>query len=426
VESTKAGTPSGRSGQGTGLLSIHDLPGGLPVIDFELEPELLELRERVRTFIREVVIPEEPRDVTSHGTEDSLRAELQEKAREWGVFAPQISEELGGLGLDHRGTAVILEESGYSLLGAQALNCAAPDEGTIHMLDVIADRAQREQYLAPLAAGRVRSCFSMTEPAPGAGSDPSMLLTKATRNGSGWVIDGRKWFITGAEGAAFTVCMAMTDEGATMFLVDADNPGYRIERVIDATDRAFPGGHAEVTFENCEVPGSAVLGEVGEGFRYAQVRLAPARLTHCERWLGTARRAFDISLDYVNGREAFGQPLGELGMVQEKLARSVIDIEASRSMIWRCAWALDRGEPAKHESSMAKVFVAEAVNRVVDNAVQVCGATGISGDAPLARMMNELRPFRIYDGPTETHLWSIARRTLRAHAARPAQAAAGT
>ncbi len=416
MESTKAGArPFGR-GEGHGYVDR--------VIDFELEPELLELRERVREFIREVAIPNEPRDVSSHGTDDGLRAELQEQAREWGVFAPQVSTELGGLGLDHRGTAVILEESGYSLLGAQALNCAAPDEGTIHMLDLIADPEQRERYLVPLAAGRVRSCFSMTEPAPGAGSDPSMLLTTAQKTDRGWAINGRKWFITGAEGAAFTVCMAKTGEGATMFLVDAENPGFRIDRVIEATDLAFPGGHAEVSFEDCEVGEDAVLGEVGEGFRYAQVRLAPARLTHCERWLGTARRAFDISLDYVSEREAFGQPLGELGMVQEKLARSVMDIESSRVMIWRCAWALDRGEPAKHESSVAKAFVAEAVNRVVDRAIQVCGATGISGDVPLARMMNELRPFRIYDGPTETHLWSIARRTLRAHAARAAEAAA--
>jgi acyl-CoA dehydrogenase len=397
------------------------------MIDFELEPQLLELRERVRDFIREVALPAEPRDVTTHGTEDSLRTELQDEAKRWGVFGPQLSEELGGLGLDHRGSAVILEESGYSLLGAQALNCAAPDEGNMHMLDLIATPEQRQRYLVPLAAGRIRSCFSMTEPAPGAGSDPSMLLTTARRTGSGWSISGRKWFITGAEGAAFTICMAIAeDAGATMFLVDADNPGYRIERVIDATDRAFPGGHAEVAFEDCEVGESAVLGAVGEGFRYAQVRLAPARLTHCMRWLGTARRAYDIALDYVSGREAFGQPLGELGMVQEKLARSLIDLEAARLMIWRCAWALDRGEPGKHESSMAKVHVAEAVGRVVDNAVQVCGATGISGDAPLARMMNELRPFRIYDGPTETHLWSIARRTLRAHAAGAAQPLAGS
>ena len=393
-----------------------------PVIDFELEPELIDLRERVASFVQEVCIPAEPRDVSTHGTPADLRAELQDEAKKWGVFGPQLSEELGGLGLDHRGTAVILEECGYSLLGPQALNCAAPDEGNLHMLDLIASPAQRERYLVPLAAGQMRSCFSMTEPAPGAGSDPSMLRTTARRQaGGGWSISGRKWFITGAEGAAFTICMALAeDAGATMFLVDADNPGYRIERILDVTDRAFPGGHAEVLFEDCEVPDDAVLGTVGEGFKYAQVRLAPARLTHCERWLGAARRAHDFALDYVAGREAFGQPLGELGMVQEKLSRSLIDIETSRLLIWRCAWALDRGESAKHESSVAKAYVAEAVNRVVDNAVQVCGGTGVSGDGPLARLMNEMRPFRIYDGPTETHLWSIARRQLRARAARRA------
>ena len=397
-----------------------------PVIDFELEPELIQLRDRVARFVEEVAIPAEPRDVSTHGTDEALRAELQDEAKRWGVFGPQLSEELGGLGLDHRGAAVILEECGYSLLGPQALNCAAPDEGNMHMLDLIASPAQRERYLVPLAAGRIRSCFSMTEPAPGAGSDPSMLRTTARRTGSGWSISGRKWFITGADGAAFTICMALAeDAGATMFLVDADNPGYRIERILDVTDRAFPGGHAEVAFEDCEVREDAVLGRVGEGFRYAQVRLAPARLTHCERWLGAARRAHDFALDYVGGREAFGGPLGELGMVQEKLARSQIDIETARLLIWRCAWALDRGEPAKHESSVAKAYVAEAVHRVVDNAVQVCGGTGVSGEGPLARLINETRPFRIYDGPTETHLWSIARRGLRARAARRAEPVAG-
>jgi acyl-CoA dehydrogenase len=400
------------------------------VIDFELGAELEELRERVAEFVREVAIPAEPRDTGGHGLDEDLRRELQAAAKEWGVFGPQLSTELGGLGLDHRGSAVILEECGYSLLGPQALNCAAPDEGNMHMLDLIASPEQRTRYLEPLAAGDVRSCFSMTEPAPGAGSDPSMLKTTATRlPGGGWRIDGRKWFITGAEGAAFTICMAIAeDAGATMFLVDAENPGYRIERILDVTDRAFPGGHAEVVFDGCEVPDDAVLGQVGEGFRYAQVRLAPARLTHCERWLGAARRAYDFALDYVNRREAFGQPLGELGMVQEKIARSRIDIETARLAIWHCAWALDRGEPAKHESSVAKVYVSEAVDRVVDNAVQICGGTGVSGEGPLGRLIDETRPFRIYDGPTETHLWSIARRSVRAHAARaaaPAEARAG-
>ena len=214
--------------------------------------------------------------------------------------------------------------------------------------------------------------------------------------------------------------------GATMFLVDSDNPGYRIERILDVTDRAFPGGHAEVIFEDCEVPRRRRPRHRRRGLP-ATPRcgsLPPASPTASA---GSARRGGPTTSPSTTSasREAFGQNLGELGMVQEKLARSLIDIETSRLLIYRCAWALDRGEPAKHESSVAKAYVAEAVNRVVDNAVQVCGGTGVSGDGPLARLMNEMRPFRIYDGPTETHLWSIARRQLRARAARRADPVAG-
>jgi acyl-CoA dehydrogenase len=253
----------------------------------------------------------------------------------------------------------------------------------------------------------------MTEPAPGAGSDPSMLRTTAERVKDGWSIKGHKWFITGAEGAAFAICMAHAPEGATMFVIDADNPGWRNVRVIDAIDGCFPGGHCEVVFDDCRVDDDAVLGEVGEGFKYAQVRLAPARLTHCMRWLGTARRALDIAIERATNREAFGQPLADHGMVQERIAMSVIDIEASRGLIWRCAWALDQGLPGRNESSIAKAFVGEAVGRVVDRAVQICGSLGVSGDSPLARIYNDVRPFRIYDGPTETHHWAIARRAVR-------------
>ncbi|MBS1860892.1 MAG: acyl-CoA dehydrogenase family protein [Actinobacteria bacterium] len=383
------------------------------MIGFEIPAEVEELRERVAAFVDEVAIPAEHRDKGEHGLDDGLRAELQAAAKERGLFAPQLSTELGGLGLDMRAAAVLFEEAGYSLLGPQALNCAAPDEGNMHLLEVVADPAQKRRYLEPLARGEIRSCFAMTEPAPGAGSDPSMLLTRAERSGGGWSISGRKWFITGAEGAGFAICMALAEDGPTMFLVDADNPGMRIERIVDATDRTFPGGHAEVAFEDCQVGEAAVLGEVGEGFRYAQVRLAPARLTHCMRWLGAARRAQDFAIDRAAEREAFGQKLAENGMVQRSIAESAIEIETSRLLIWRCAWALDNGEPARHESSVAKAHVAEAVCRVVDRAVQICGSLGVSGDVPLARLIGEVRPFRIYDGPTETHLWSIARREVR-------------
>jgi acyl-CoA dehydrogenase len=386
------------------------------VIDFSLDPELAGLRDRTATFVRDVVIPAEARDIAEHGLDETLRRELQDAARAAGLFAPHVDRELGGLGLDTRAMAVVFEEAGYSLLGPQALNCAAPDEGNMHLLSVVATAEQRDRYLAPLAAGDTRSCFAMTEPAPGAGSDPSMLRTSAERVDGGWSISGRKWFITGADGAAFAICMARASEGATMFLVDADNPGWRVERVIDAMDRSFPGGHCEVVFDDCRVGDDAVLGAVGEGFRYAQVRLAPARLTHCMRWLGLARRALDIAIDRAAEREAFGQPLAELGMVQERIAQSVIDIDASRALIWRCAWALDDGQPARHESSVAKAFVAEAVGRVVDRALQICGSLGVSRDVPLSRIYDEVRPFRIYDGPTETHLWAIARRAVRQRA----------
>ncbi|HWV84504.1 MAG TPA: acyl-CoA dehydrogenase family protein [Capillimicrobium sp.] len=383
------------------------------MIDFALDPELEELRDRVAAFVRDTVIPAEARDVGAHGLDEDLRAALQAAAREAGVFAPQVPVELGGLGLDMRATSVVFEEAGYSVLGPQALNCAAPDEGNMHLLHVVATPEQQERYLAPLAAGDVRSCFSMTEPAPGAGSDPTMLQTTATRVDGGWSISGRKWFITGAEGAAFTICMAKAPEGATMFLVDAENPGWRVERIVEAMDRSFPGGHCEVVFEDCRVPDDAVLGAVGEGFRYAQVRLSPARLTHCMRWLGLARRALDIAVDRAREREAFGSRLADLGMVQERIAQSIIDLDAGRLLIWRCAWALDRGEHGRHESSIAKAFVGEAVGRVVDRAVQICGSLGVSGDVPLARIYAEVRPFRIYDGPTETHHWAIARRAVR-------------
>jgi acyl-CoA dehydrogenase len=246
-----------------------------------------------------------------------------------------------------------------------------------------------------------------------------MLRTTATPVDGGWRIDGRKWFITGAVDAGFCIAMARTDEkierdtGATMFLVDRDNPGWRVERVVDALDRSFPGGHAEVVFEDCRVSDEDVLGEVGLGYRYAQVRLGPARLTHCMRWLGLARRAHDVALRRADEREAFGSKLAELGMVQGMIADSVIDLETARLLIWKAAWALDEGQPARSETTVAKAYVAEAAYRVVDRAVQICGALGISGDEVVARALTEVRPFRIYDGPTETHKWAIARRAVR-------------
>jgi acyl-CoA dehydrogenase len=389
-------------------------------IQFDIDEPVAELARRTGKFIRETVIPaEEAVHGSVHDGPRELRERLQQAARDAGVFAPHVGAEWGGHGLDVRGQAVVFEAAGYSLLGPLAMNCAAPDEGNMHLLGRVATAEQKQRYLRPLAAGECRSCFAMTEPAPGAGSDPRALRTRAERVPGGWRIDGRKWFISGADGAGFAICMARTSGapgdpgGATMFLVDADNPGMRIERNIATLDEGLFGGHSEVVFDNCRVSGSQVLGEVDKGFEYAQVRLAPARLTHCMRWLGIARRAQDIALQRASTRAAFGQPLAELGMVQQHLADSEIDIEASRSLIWRAAWTLDQGRSGAQETSIAKTFVAEAVSRVVDRAVQICGALGISSDVLLSRFYREVRAFRIYDGPSETHRWAIARRAVR-------------
>jgi acyl-CoA dehydrogenase len=388
-------------------------------IDFSVPDDVEQLRAATGAFVREVVLPREAEVRHEHASDD-LRRELQAAARERGLWAPAAPVHWGGMGLDWRSCAVVFEEAGYSILGPLAINCAAPDEGNMNLLEKVATPAQQERYLGPVIRGEVRSAFSMTEPAPGAGSDPSALATVARPDGDRWIIDGHKWFITGASGAGYHIVMARTSEqvqgrlGATMFLVDADNPGLRVERVIGSLDSTSPGGHCEVYFEACEVGPDAVLGEVDQGFNYAQIRLNPARLTHCMRWLGAACRARDVALDYVADRELFGQPLGSLGMAQQHIADNEIDISAARAMTWRTAWLLDSGLPADADVSATKVFVSEAVNRVVDRSLQLCGAYGVSDDSPLGWLLREVRPFRIYDGPSEVHRQTLARRALKA------------
>jgi acyl-CoA dehydrogenase len=389
-------------------------------MDFSLPDEIAALKERIDRFVRDIVLPYEgdPRQ-GAHGPSEALRRELVGRARGAGLVSPHVGREWGGLGLDHRGIAVSFEAAGYSLLGPVALNCFAPDEGNMHLLEKIAEPAQKERWLRPLAAGEIRSCFMMTEPAPGAGADPSMLCTTARRDGGDFVIDGVKWLITGAVGAELAIIMARSESdelgpgGATMFLAPMSAPGIAIERVLDTIDSAMAGGHAVVRLDGVRVPESAVLGRVGEGFRYAQVRLAPARLTHCMRWLGAARRAHDVAVDYVRRRTAFGKPLGEHEGVGFMLADNEMDMHTCRLLIWHTAWLLDQGQRARHESSMAKVVCSEAIWRIVDRCVQVLGGLGITDDTVVARLFREIRPFRIYDGPSEVHRWSIAQRVLR-------------
>jgi acyl-CoA dehydrogenase len=285
------------------------------------------------------------------------------------------------------------------------------------MLELIATEEQKQRFLAPLASGEIRSCFGMTEPHPGAGSDPAALQATARREGSQWVLNGHKRFSSGANGAGFCIFMANaqatdhTPAGATMFLVDMDAPGIRIGEPIHTIDRAIIGGHPHVYFEDVRVADDAVLGEVGRGNEYAQVRLGPARLTHCMRWLGLARRALDIALDRAERRELFGSEMYKLGLAQELIAQCEIDIETSDAIITKTARLLAEDPKAgQNLSSIAKVHCSEAIYRVIDRCIQICGGDGVSDGLPLAQFLNEVRPFRIYDGSTETHKFAISRR----------------
>jgi len=383
-------------------------------MNFSLSPELLQLQQKVRTFIREQIIPYEndPRQ-DSHGPHEELRKELIEKARAAGLLTPHASKELGGLGLTHVEKAVTFVEAGYSTLGPTAMNIHAPDEGNIHLMEVVANAEQKERWLKPLVQGKIRSCFAMTEPAPGAGADPSMLMTTAIRDGDDYIINGKKWFITGATGAAFAIIMAKLEDGtATMFLSDMDRPEIQVTRQMHAMDSCFTGGHGVVEFKDLRVSSKDVLGELGKGFRYAQIRLAPARLTHCMRWLGQAERAHDVATNYARTRYAFGVPLGQHEGVGFMLADNDMDIHTARLHIWHTAWLLDQGEKGNFESSRAKTICSEAEWRVVDRCVQILGGQGVTSETIVMKIFNDMRAFRIYDGPSEVHRWSMARKIL--------------
>ena len=389
------------------------------MIDFSLPPEHVRLRDRVTEFVRDQVIPMEADSRQSpHGPSEALRQDLVAMARAQGLLSPHAAAEYGGLGLDHRGMAVVFEAAGYSLLGPLALNIQAPDEGNTNLLQRVATSAQKERWLRPLVAGEIRTVFCMTEPDDGAGSDPALLKTEARADGDEFVIHGRKWLITGVPGAALVIVMARTfdargaDLGASMFLVDIDAPGFRLVRMLDTIDAVSPGGHSVVEFDNVRVLRGAVLGEIGQGLRNAQVRLGPARLTHCMRWLGAARRAHDVAVDYARRRHAFGKLIGEHQGVGFMLADNEIELHIARLGVWHAAWLLDQGQHARTETSQCKVFCSEALSRVVDRSLQVLGGLGITTDTVVQRIYREIRPFRIYDGPSEVHRHALARRII--------------
>jgi acyl-CoA dehydrogenase len=373
-----------------------------------------EIAARVEAFVRDVVVPYEkdPRR-DGHGPTDELVAELRDKARAAGVLTPHILPD--GSHLTQRETATVLKASGLSPLGPVAVNTMAPDEGNMYLLGKVGSPEVKERFLKPMVEGRARSAFFMTEPAGegGAGSDPSMMQTTAVQDGNHWVINGRKAFITGAKGAKVGIVMAKSAAGACMFLVDLPDPAIRIDRVVDTIDSSMPGGHSMLTIDNLRVPADQMLGESGEGFNYAQVRLSPARLSHCMRWFGAAKRANEIATGYAVKRHAFGKPLIDHEGVGFMLADNLIDLKQAELMIDWCADVLDTGVLGTAESSMAKVAVSEALFRVADRCVQVMGGTGVSSDTIVEQVFREVRAFRIYDGPTEVHKWSLAKKIKR-------------
>ena len=376
------------------------------------------IAKRVEAFVRDVVIPceSDPR-LSPHGPSEELVRELRAKAREAGVLTPHILDD--GDHLSQLETAHVLRFSGLSPLGPVAVNTAAPDEGNMFLLGKVASASQKERFLSKLVSGEARSAFFMTEPAEegGAGSDPSMLQTTAVRNGGGWLINGRKAFITGAVGASVGIVMARTGSGekttATMFLVDLPDPAIRVERVLDTIDSSMPGGHSMLTIDALKVADDQVLGQADEGFRYAQIRLSPARLSHCMRWLGAVVRSQEIATAYACTRKAFGKLLIDHEGVGFMLAENLIDLKQAELMIDWCATVLDSGSLGTTESSMTKVAVSDLLFRIADRCVQVMGGSGVARDTVVEQVFREVRAFRIYDGPTEVHKWSLARKIKR-------------
>jgi acyl-CoA dehydrogenase len=344
---------------------------------------------------------------------DELMIEMRHHARVAGVLTPHILED--GSHLNQRETAIVLIRSGLSPLGPLACNTMAPDEGNMYLLGKVGSAQLKERFLNPLVSGKVRSAFFMTEPAGegGAGSDPSMMKTTCELSGNQWVINGRKAFITGVQGASVGIVMAKAEQGACMFVIDLPNEAIRIDEVPNTIDTSMPGGHATVTIDGLRVSADQMLGEAGEGFKYAQVRLAPARLSHCMRWLGACIRAHEIATDYANRREAFGKALIEHEGVGFMLAENMIDLKQSELMIDWCASVIDTGSPGTVESSIAKVAVSEALMRIADRCVQIMGGTGVTGKTIVEQVFREVRAFRIYDGPTEVHKWSLAKKIRR-------------
>ncbi len=389
-------------------------------MDFSLSPEIESYRTRIRAFVEKHVMPLEldPANYDEgENIKDSVLEPVREKAKAEGLWALQMPKERGGQGLSIAGMAATYEEMARSIFGPVVFNCAAPDDGNMILLNKVGTEQQKKRWLQPIIDGKVRSAFIMTEPMPGGGSDPTVMLTRAERKGNDrWIIRGHKWFSTGAGVAQHFIVLAKTSDdkrkGLTAFLFDRDQPGWEILRKIKIMGPEEHGGHCEVRFDALEVPDENRLMEIGDGLKVTQIRLGTARLTHCMRWLGMAKRALEICTPYVKERVSFGTKLADHEGVQWMLGEAAMDIEIGRLLTMHAAWKLDQGDFARKEVSMAKVAVADVLHKAVDTAIQLMGAKGYSGDTKLEWMYRYARCARLVDGASEVHKMVLARNLL--------------
>ena len=385
-------------------------------MDFALSPDVDEIRLRIRGFVERHVLPLES-DPDAYDDHENIAehalAPLRAKAKAEGLWCLQMPRERGGQGLSIAGMAACYEEMNRSIFGPLAFNSAAPDDGNMLVLNKVANEDQKARWLQPIIDGDARSAFVMTEPHPGAGSDPSMMRTTATRDGDRWRIHGHKWFITGADGARHFILIARTSKdrrkGLTAFMFHRDQPGWELVRRIPIMGPEEHGGHCELSFDGLEIADQDRLMQVGDGLKLTQIRLGTARLTHCMRWTGMAKRALEIAAAYVAERESFGVKLQEREGVQWLMGEAAMDIHVARLLTMHAAWKLDQGDFARKEVSMAKVHVAATLHKAIDTAIQLCGARGYSKDLPLEWMYRYARQARLVDGASEVHKMVLSR-----------------
>lgn len=379
-------------------------------MDFTIPAELESLRAQIAQFVETEILPIEE-DRGNWDAHDNIAAEplamLRAKAKEQGLWCLQLKPETGGRGLGKVGMAVCYEEMNRSIFGPVVFNSAAPDDGNMMVLEQAGTPEQKDRWLKPIVDGTVRSAFAMTEPHPGGGSDPGMMLTTATKKGDTYVIQGRKWFITGAADAAHFILLARTSDdarrGLTAFLFHKDEPGWHIDRRIGIMGPEEHGGHCELVFDGLELPSDRIIMGEGMGLKITQMRLGPARLTHCMRWLGLAKRCTEIAQDYAQNRHGFGVRLSDRESIQIKMGDLAMGIELGRLLVMKAAWALDQGSFAKKEVSMAKIHVANLLHKAADVAIQVNGARGYSRDTVLEWIYRYARQARLVDGADEVH-----------------------